>query len=128
MAIEAQIFTILIVLHALRYAIYALRCTLYAMKYTLYATRCTLCNIRCALYAIRNTKDYVRNFTLFMQNKAKLPNTRMNVSPVLTRNYIDMHLCGNFKSKPNANPKKPNPQQFPSLIFRLRKPVLQVFR
>jgi hypothetical protein len=47
-----------------------------------------------------------------MQNKPNLLDTQMNVSPVLTRDYVNLHLCSRFKNKAKTKPKqtqtKPN--------------------
>jgi len=98
MATEARIFTILIVLHALRYAIYAIR--------------------YCTLYAIRNTKAYVRNFTLFLQNEPKFRKSQMNLNNVLTTNYVKWTLGKGGKNEaktPNSNPISAQKPPFPNL-------------
>ena len=39
--------------------------------------------------------------TLFMQNKANLPDSRMNVSPVITKDYENDNAFGLRENKPN---------------------------
>ncbi len=64
------------------------------------------------LHAIRCTLNEPRDqIYLFMQSKPNFPNTRINVYSVLRRNYIDLHLCRNFKSKPKKSQLKPNQTQ-----------------
>ncbi len=43
-----------------------------------------------------------------MQNKANLPETQMNVSPVNTREYENKSNWTLGENKPNSNPIKPN--------------------
>ncbi|MBL7143736.1 MAG: hypothetical protein ISS76_05840 [Phycisphaerae bacterium] len=59
------------------------------------------------------TKEFVRNFQLFMQNKANFGNDKMNINTfVIIRYVIFMHLAGS-KNKANSNPIQSqfNPKQ-----------------
>ena len=57
---------------------------------------------------IQSTKDYVRNYKRFMQNKPNFRKSQMNVSILL---QIDCENKRNWtlgQNKPNSNPNKPN--------------------
>ena len=43
-----------------------------------------------------------------MQNKPNLPDSRMNVSPILTKDYVIFRLRGRFKNKANQTQYKAN--------------------
>ncbi len=61
-----------------------------------------------------STKDFVRNFTLFMQNKPNFQKSQMNVNNVSIMSYVNWTLGYRGKNKPKTNPIqsqfKPNPQ------------------
>ena len=60
---------------------------------------------RLPLYICRQpTKDYVRNYKLFIQNKPNFPKSQINVSKVLERDYENIRL----RRRPKTNPIKPN--------------------
>jgi len=68
------------------------------------------------LYAIRNTKHAIRHTLYenrvsrieqrFMQNKANLLNTQMNVSPGLIEDYENERLCGRGEKQTQSNPNQ----------------------
>ncbi|MGB2809358.1 MAG: hypothetical protein WBC22_16570 [Sedimentisphaerales bacterium] len=64
---------------------------------------------------LRSTKVYVRNYNLFMQNKANFRKVKLNVNKVLTKDYEKMDTWWSGKNKPNSNPiqtqYKPNQTQ-----------------
>jgi hypothetical protein len=51
-------------------------------------------------YEIRSTKVYVRNYKLFLQNKAKFRKVKLNVNKVLTKDYEQMDTWSIGKTKP----------------------------
>ena len=57
---------------------------------------------------IRSTKDYVRNYKLFLQNEPKFRKSQMNVNNVLTKDYGNETLGKNRKNEPKTNPIKAN--------------------
>ena len=57
---------------------------------------------------IRSTKDYVRNYKLFLQNEPKFRKSQMNVNNVLTKDYGNETLGKNGKNEPKTNPIKAN--------------------
>ncbi len=57
---------------------------------------------------IQSTKDYVRNYKSFMQNKPNVKDAQINVSNVITTNYEQQTMNYANKNKPNSNPIKPN--------------------
>jgi hypothetical protein len=59
------------------------------------------------IYAIRSTKDYVRNYKLFLQNEPKFPKVKLNVNQVITRNYGLMDTWSIGKNEPKTNPNEP---------------------
>ncbi len=63
--------------------------------------------------------------TLFMQNKANLLNSRMNVSPVLTKDYENKCLRRAFKNK--AKQTQSNPISNPALSAPKNTPNFPVF-
>ena len=54
------------------------------------------------------TKEYVRNYQQNMQNKPNLPEVKMSVSSVLTKDYENKVDTTLGENKPNSNPNKPN--------------------
>ena len=48
---------------------------------------------------------------LIMQNKANLPNTQMNVSSILTKDYKNVPPCRHAENKPNQTQFKTSPAQ-----------------
>ncbi len=71
----------------------------------------TIFNILVALHLSRG----LYKSTLFMQNKANLLNSRMSVTPVLTKDYENVRLHRDFKNKakqtqsnPISNPLAPS--------------------
>ena len=76
--------------------------------YVLYAIRCTLHAIRDACsytqYEIRSTNSYVRNYKKKMQNKANFQKSQINVSDLLTMNYVKMDTWSSGKNKANSKP------------------------
>ena len=53
---------------------------------------------------IRSTNSYVRNYKLFLQNKANFQKSQVNISDLLIREYEQMDTWSNRKNKANANP------------------------
>ena len=49
---------------------------------------------------LRSTKDYVRNYKLFMQNEPKFRKVKLNVNKVLTKDYEQMDTWSIGKTKP----------------------------
>ena len=49
---------------------------------------------------IRSTKDYVRNYKLFLQNKANFRKSQMNITNAITREYDRMDTWSIGKTKP----------------------------
>jgi hypothetical protein len=64
-------------------------------------------SIRYTLYEIRSTKDYVRNYKLFLQNEPKFRKSQMNVNEVLTRDYEQKDTWSIGKNEPKTNPNEP---------------------
>ncbi len=60
---------------------------------------------------IKSTKDYVRNYDLFMQNKPNFRKSQMNVSIFSQKAYENIANWTIGESKPNSNPNKPNLQK-----------------
>ena len=56
---------------------------------------------------LRSTKDYVRNYKLFLQNEPKFRKSQMNVSDLLTREYDKMDTWSSGKNEPKTNPNEP---------------------
>ncbi len=59
---------------------------------------------------IQSTKDYVRNYKSFMQNKPNFQNAQMNVNPNNTRDYENKRNRTLGENKPNSNPISENPK------------------
>ncbi len=57
---------------------------------TLNATLNTQYAILNAQYETKSTKDYVRNYQLFMQNKPKVKYAQFSVSSFITNKYVKM--------------------------------------
>ena len=57
-------------------------------------------------YYIRSTKDYVRNFTLFLQNEPKFRKSQMNLNNVLTTNYVKWTLGERGKNEAKTKPNE----------------------
>ena len=57
---------------------------------------------------VPTTKDFVRNFNLFMQNKPKHQKSQVGLSGVLTSDYEKRTLGERGKNKPKTKPNKPN--------------------
>ena len=55
-------------------------------------------------YKQSRTKKELRKNNLFFQNKPNLPNARINVSKVLTKDYGNARLHGHPENKPKTNP------------------------
>ncbi len=51
-------------------------------------------------WPLTSTKDYVRNYKLFMQNEPKFRKSQMNVTKVLTRDYEKKDTWWSGKTKP----------------------------
>ncbi len=81
----------------------------------------TILNILVALHLSR----VLYKSTLFMQNKANLLNSRMNVSPVLTKDYENKCLRRAFKNK--AKQTQSNPISNPALSAPKNTPNFPVF-
>ena len=64
-------------------------------------------SIRFTLYEIRSTKDYVRNYKLFLQNEPKFRKVKLNVNKVLTMDYEQMDTWLSGKNEPKTNPNEP---------------------
>jgi hypothetical protein len=50
------------------------------------------------------TKDYVRNYKLFMQNEPNFRKSQMNVNLYITRDYENKHNWTLGENEPNSNP------------------------
>ncbi len=57
---------------------------------------------------IQSTKDYVRNYKRFMQNKPNVKAAQINVNSYMKSKYEKMDTWLSGKNKPNSNPIKPN--------------------
>ena len=57
---------------------------------------------------IRSTKDYVRNYKLFLQNEPKFRKSQMNVNNVLAKDYEQIDTWSIGKNEPKTNPNEPN--------------------
>jgi hypothetical protein len=94
--------------------------------YVLYAIRCTLHAIRDACsytqYEIRSTNSYVRNYKKKMQNKANFQKSQINVSDLLTMNYVKMDTWSSGKNKANSKPIQSQfkPNTCPPSVWRDR--------
>jgi len=53
---------------------------------------------------LRSTKDYVRNYKLFMQNKPNFRKSQMNVTDLLRMDYEKKDTWSGGKNKPNSKP------------------------
>ena len=53
---------------------------------------------------IQSTKEYVRNYKLFMQNKPNFRKSQMNVNIYATKDYGNISDWTLGQSKPNSNP------------------------
>jgi len=62
----------------------------------------------CILRALESLWQKINQKQQFMQNKANLLDTQMNVSSVLTKHYENERLCGRRENKAKTNPNKPN--------------------
>ena len=69
--------------------------------------RCNSLYDKGLFYERFRTKDYVRNFTLFMQNKPKLYNHITIISPCTKGAYDNFRLFGLPKNKPKQTQNKP---------------------
>ncbi len=56
---------------------------------------------------LRSTKDYVRNYILFLQNEPKFRKSQMNVTSLITADYEIETLSGRGKNEPKTNPNEP---------------------
>jgi hypothetical protein len=59
------------------------------------------------LQRIRSTKLYVRNYQKIIQNKPKVKDAKMNVSPFITIKYVKLDTWCNRKNKPKQTQFKP---------------------
>ena len=57
-----------------------------------------------SLCYINSTKDYVRNYKRFMQNKPNFQKAKMNVNSLITTDYENKWQRKVRKNKPNSNP------------------------
>ncbi len=66
--------------------------------------------IRHTIYENQSTKDYVRNYKRFMQNKPNVKDAQINVNSYMKSKYeiLDTWLSG--KNKPNSNPISEKPK------------------
>ena len=55
-----------------------------------------------------STKDYVRIYKLFMQNKANFRNDKMNINALITIRYGKLGTLDGRKNKAKTNPIKAN--------------------
>ncbi|MBW7989061.1 MAG: hypothetical protein FVQ84_03450 [Planctomycetes bacterium] len=53
------------------------------------------------------TKEYVRIYKLFMQNKPNLGNDKMNINTFIAMRYANLNAWRGCKNKPNSKPIKP---------------------
>jgi hypothetical protein len=60
---------------------------------------CEICVL--SFQPLTSTKVYVRNYKLFMQNKANFRKSQMNISPVNTMDYDKRTLGQVGKTNPN---------------------------
>ena len=60
-----------------------------------------------AVGALHLSRDLYKS-TLFMQNKPNFPDSRMNVTSVLTKDYVNECFCRASKTKPIKAKTKPN--------------------
>ena len=78
--------------------------------YNLLSKICAICgknqrNLR-LINDLRSTKDYVRNYKLFLQNKPKFRKSQMNVTNVLTKDYVQMDTWSSGTKQSQTNPNK----------------------
>ena len=64
-----------------------------------------------SLCYINSTKDYVRNYKRFMQNKPNFQKAKMNVNSLITTDYENKWQRKVRKNKPNSNPIKACPER-----------------
>jgi hypothetical protein len=64
-------------------------------------------NQRNTQYGISSTKEQVRKNKLFMQNKANFQKVKLNITKVITRNYVQMDTWSIRKTKPIQSQLKP---------------------
>jgi len=76
--------------HEIRHMLHAMRDTQYAIRDTTYQTK--------------PTKDYVRNYQLFLQNKPNSPNVQIDVNSFIRMTYTIFISLTKVKNKPNSNP------------------------
>jgi len=71
---------------------------------------CTYALCYCALCHIKHTttNSYVRNYKLFLQNKANFRKSQMNVTNLLTSDYEKKDTWWRGKNEPKTNPNEPN--------------------
>ena len=58
-------------------------------------------------WPLTSTKDYVRKNILFMQNKANFKKVKLNVTKVLTKNYVQMDTWSIGKNEPKRTQNEP---------------------
>ena len=80
--------------------------TLHFYFYT-FLSKCNSLYIKDLTYERFRTKDYVRNFNLFMQNEPKLQQSQVNVNNVLTSNYENKTLGEHGKNEPKRTQNEP---------------------
>ena len=51
-----------------------------------------------------STKDYVRNYKLFMQNKPNFRNEKMNINTIAIMRYVNLDTWRQHKNKANSKP------------------------
>ena len=59
-----------------------------------------------------STKDYVRIYKLFMQNKPNFRNSKMNLNTFVTMRYVNLETGSGEKTNPIQSQNKPNLSQF----------------
>ena len=63
--------------------------------------------MRFTLHEIRSTKEFVRKNKLFLQNEPNFRKSQMNLTDLLTMNYVQMDTWSIRKNEPNTNPNEP---------------------
>jgi hypothetical protein len=69
-------------------------------------------NFEFILEKLHSTKDYVRNYQLFLQNKPKVKCAQINVSSFITNKYVKMDTWLSGKNKANQSQSNPIQSQF----------------
>jgi len=67
---------------------------------------CEICVL--SFQPLTSTKDYVRNYKLFLQNKANFRKVKLNANDYIAVDYAKMDTWWSGKNEPKTNPNKAN--------------------